>query len=46
MPRLTGDVRLGYEVIVRNDPCIKMPVRLVPAKLTRAKSVPGGGIMP
>jgi hypothetical protein len=38
LPRFTGEVRVGFEVIVRKFPCAKTPPRGVPETLTRRNS--------
>ena len=40
LPRLTGDVRFGWEVKVRMLPWVRIPRRGVPARETRRNSSP------
>src|SRR3982751_6623562 len=43
LPRLTGDVRLGCEVVVRKVSWVRMPPRPLPVRLTCAKVFCAGG---
>ncbi len=40
LPRRTGDVRFGYEVMVSTLPWPSRPLRWVPAIVTRRKRLP------
>src|SRR5690348_1249134 len=40
LPRMTGDVRVGYEETVRTLACVSTPDRSSPVKLTRRNSGP------
>ena len=39
-PRLTGEVRVGSEVVVRIDACVSSPARRAPVSETFWKAVP------